>query len=145
MNFYALFRCFCFSQFFCAVFPLWFHKLQKTACSHSFTHSRSRSTLLVPQWFRVSVSHLSAFYRGNRTRAHIREFIQSNHMHPIKVMAWNIHWIYVKHNTYMHLFTQQIEHRNCLVFTMLLAMRKALGIALYLCLIHIMHLRPLIF
>lgn len=61
----------------------------------------------------------------DRTEAHIRKFIQSNHMHPIKVMAWNIHWIYVKHNTYKHLFTQQIEHRNCLVFTMLLATRKA--------------------
>lgn len=62
----------------------------------------------------VCMCHMSAHTQIHSKQSHA----------PNQTMAWNIHWIYVKHNTYMHLFIQQIEHRNCSVFTMLLAIRK---------------------
>lgn len=75
-----------------------------------------RNFLFIYTGFSLSIPLIGARGAQNvqsSNNGHIRKFIQSNHMHRIKAIAWNIHWIYVKHNTYMHLFIQQIEHRNC--------------------------------
>lgn len=113
MNFYALFRCFCFSSFSFGPYRPLFYTLvffcclcdALLLCFPLVMCSMSREFKLIY----IYVCVWSVFIAK-----HIRKFIQSKSHAPNQSMAQHIHWIYVKHNTYMHLFTQQIEHRNCL-------------------------------
>lgn len=100
---------------FFAIFP---------CCLFLYDFINCRNLYLLYLCIAVAVSlSLSLYVCMCHMSAHTQIHSKQSHA-PNQTMAWNIHWIYVKHNTYMHLFIQQIEHRNCSVFTMLLAIRK---------------------